>query len=626
MAVEPASLSQAQSVRRLSRREPYPGRRRRIRQRDKFLGEVDLDLPTACRGVSVCPARLTFSGLAMDPTASLFSAQLLPPPLASIDPAERLGIDLSSLRTDEDFLQVLTSVLTAIPRGEITPAEGAQIAERVDARLRASRRLPRLMRRPAIQTSPGPSDTVISEHRNPCEKTMTDDAAWPLAQHVCRTGYADLPASAVESARRDILDTFGCMLGGSGSPGIDELFAVIARWGGREESRVLLRGTRLPAAQAALLNASMGHALDFDDTLDTGGSIHPGVSVLGSVLAVCDSLGGVSGRDLLLVVALGLDVSCRIALASTLDRGWHRTAAIGVFGATAAADKLIVLTPEQMLAAFGIAYSHAAGNRQCILDGALTKRMQAGQAASAGVFSALLAQTGFTGARNIFNGRFGLLELYQPNGYDASVLLRDLGTGFRGEALSYKPYPCGRPLHAAIDAALAARARLNIERPDDIEAVTIEADPAGHTEQFGRGPAKRRPTQVVEAQFAQPFLVATALVHGKVGIAEVDGLGDASVLALSDRFAGVARDQRPRGSLSITVQRTDGRSVTVEASDPIGSPAKPLTNAQLETKFRDCARNAVQPLSDESVDGVLAAIGRFETLPDAQELMTAFAG
>jgi 2-methylcitrate dehydratase PrpD len=237
-----------------------------------------------------------------------------------------------------------------------------------------------------------------------------------------------------------------------------------------------------------------------------------------------------------------------------------------------------------------------------------------------------LAQTGFTGAQNIFNGRFGFFELYQPNGYDASVLLRDLGTAFRGEALSYKPYPCGRPLHAAIDAALAARAGLRIERPDDIEGVTIEADPAGHSDQFCRGPAKRRPTQVVEAQFAQPFLVATALVHGKVWIAEVDGLGDAAVLSLSDRIAGVARDRRARGSLSITVQRTDGRSVTVEAGDPIGSPQKPLTNDQLETKFRDCARNAVQPLSDASLDGLLAAIGRLETLPDARELMTAFAG
>src|SRR5947208_7709179 len=99
---------------------------------------------------------------------------------------------------------------------------------------------------------------------------MTDDAAWPLAQHVCRTGYTDLPANAVESARRDILDTFGCMLGGSGSPGIDELFAVTSRWGGLPESRVLLRGTCLPAPQAALLNASRGHALGCADNTETG--------------------------------------------------------------------------------------------------------------------------------------------------------------------------------------------------------------------------------------------------------------------------------------------------------------------------------------------------------------------
>ena len=453
---------------------------------------------------------------------------------------------------------------------------------------------------------------------------MTDDAAWPLAQHVCRTRYADLPASAIEAACRDILDTFGCMLGGSGSPGINELCMVIGRWGGLEESRVLLRRMRLPAPQAALLNASMGHALDFDDTLDTGGSIHPGVSVLASVLAAADSLGGVSGRDVLLAVALGLDVSCRIALASTLDRGWHRTAAIGVFGATAAAGKLMGLTAEQMLHAFGIAYSHAAGNRQCILDGALTKRMQAGQAASAGVFSAVLAQTGFTGAHNIFNGRFGFLELYQPNGYDASLLLRDLGAVFCGEALSYKPYPCGRPLHAAIDAALEARTALGIAGADDIESVTIEADPAGHTDQFGRGPAKRRPTQVVEAQFAQPFLVATALVHGKIRIAEVDGLGDTPVLALSDRIMGIARDSRPTGSLSITVRRTDGRSVTVEATDPSGSPQKPLSDAQFEAKFRDCARNALRPLSDESVDAVLSRVRQLDRVADVRELLAPF--
>jgi 2-methylcitrate dehydratase PrpD len=455
---------------------------------------------------------------------------------------------------------------------------------------------------------------------------MTDDPARLLAEHVCRTSYTDLPASVVRSARRDILDTFGCMLGGSGSPGIDELFTVANHWGGRQESRVLLRGTRLPAPQAALLNASMGHALDFDDTLDTGGSIHPGVSVLAAVFAAADRLEGASGRDVLLAVALGLDVSCRIALASTLDRGWHRTAAMGVFGATAAAGKLIGLTPEQMLHAFGIAYSHASGNRQCILDGALTKRLQAGQAASAGVFSAVLAQTGFTGARNIFNGRFGFLELYQPHGYDASLLSRDLGAVFCGEALSYKPYPCGRPLHAAIDAALTVRELLGITAAEEIASVTIEADPAGYADQFGGGPAKRRPTQVVEAQFAQPFLVATALVHGKVGIAEVAGLGDAFVLALSDRIAGVARQDRPKRSLSISIRRTDGRSATVEATDPVGSPEKPLSDVQFEAKFRDCAQHAVRPLPDASVEAALAAISRLEALVDARELVGYFPG
>jgi 2-methylcitrate dehydratase PrpD len=216
--------------------------------------------------------------------------------------------------------------------------------------------------------------------------------------------------------------------------------------------------------------------------------------------------------------------------------------------------------------------------------------------------------------------------LYQPNGADPSVLLRDLGTAFRGEALSYKPYPCGRPLHAAIDAALAARAQLQITRADDIAAVTIEADPAGHADQFEHGPAKHRPTQVVEAQFAEPFLVATALVHGRVGIAEVDGLGDPAVLALSDRIEGVACEGRKKGSLSITVSRTDGRAITIEATDPIGSPQKPLTDAQFEAKFRDCARNAVQPLSDASIDTALAGIARLEALTDARELMAAFAG
>jgi 2-methylcitrate dehydratase PrpD len=453
---------------------------------------------------------------------------------------------------------------------------------------------------------------------------MTPDPAFTLAEHVARARRADLPASAVEATLRDIVDTFGCMLGGSGAPGIDALFALADEWGGRGEARVLLRGRSLPAPQAALLNAAMGHALDFDDTHDKAGSIHPGVSVLAAGLAIAERLGGVSGSELILAATLGLDVSCRIALACTLDRGWHRTAAIGVFGSAACAGKLLGLDAERMRHALGIAYSHAAGNRQCILDGALTKRLQAGQAARDGVFSAILAQRGFTGAHNVFCGRFGFLELYQPNGADASLLLQELGSAWRGEGLSFKPYPCGRPLHAAIDAALAARAALGVTDAANIEAVTIEADAATHADQFASGPHKRRPTQVVEAQFAQPFLVATALVHGRVGIGDVAGLGDAAVLALSDRIHGIDRPDRAKGWLRVTVRRADGRTEAVEASDPIGSPEKPLSAAQRSAKFRDNAANAVRPVPGEVVEQALRTLEALDTLPDARAVLEPF--
>src|SRR5215472_6308607 len=324
---------------------------------------------------------------------------------------------------------------------------------------------------------------------------MIKDPAWALAEHVCDCRFADLPAATRAATRNDILDTFGCLLGGSGAPGIAELARVVGGWGGAPQSQVMLWQQRLPAPQAAMLNASMAHALDFDDTLDHGGSIHPGASVLAASLATADLLGGVSGERLLLAIALGLDVSCRVALASTLDRGWHRTAAMGVFGAAAASGKLLGLTVEQMVNALGIAFSQAAGNRQCIVDGALTKRLQAGQAASSGVLAAMLAADGFTGAHNIFLGRFGFFELYQPNGHDSGKLLDGLGKEFCGDQLSFKPYACGRPQHAILDAALAARAQLG--QGSDIAYVSVSAPAATVADNFAGAPHKRRPTQIV---------------------------------------------------------------------------------------------------------------------------------
>jgi 2-methylcitrate dehydratase PrpD len=453
---------------------------------------------------------------------------------------------------------------------------------------------------------------------------MTQDPAHHLAAHVHRTGFADLPSATIAATKRDIIDTFGCMLGGSGAPGIATLLKLAARWGGREESGVLLHDLRLPAPEAALLNAAMGHALDFDDTLDHGGSIHPGVSVLAASLAAAEMRGGVSGRDLLLAVALGLDVSCRIAIAATVDRGWHRTAAIGVFGATAAVGKLIGLDAAQMEQALGIALSFSSGSRQCIVDGALTKRLQAGQAARDGIISAMLAGENFTGARGTLAGRFGFFELYQPGGHDLAPLTDALGTAFRGDEVSFKPYPCGRPLHAALDAALAIREELGIATTDDIADITVSLDAAIHRDQFESGPHRARPTQIVEAQFSLPFLASIALLRGRVGIAEVADVDNAEILALAAGVRGEpAAEPRPRDWARLTVRRSDGRIATRETTTPLGAPEHPLSAAQSAAKFHDCAANAVRPLDGVAVDRLLASLARLEELPRAADLLHA---
>src|SRR4030095_9851466 len=143
---------------------------------------------------------------------------------------------------------------------------------------------------------------------------MPADPAFTLAEHVCQTTFAALPTTAVRASKRDILDTLGAALGGSVAPGVAELARVVKHWGGREESSLWLLGGRVPAPQAALVNATMGHALDFDDTFDRAGNIHPGIATLAASLAVAEWCGSTSGRDVVLAVTLGLDVACRGAI------------------------------------------------------------------------------------------------------------------------------------------------------------------------------------------------------------------------------------------------------------------------------------------------------------------------
>ncbi|PKB70815.1 MAG: hypothetical protein BZY87_09875 [SAR202 cluster bacterium Io17-Chloro-G6] len=428
------------------------------------------------------------------------------------------------------------------------------------------------------------------------------DPALTLAAHVCGTGFEDVPAESLTATRRDVLDTFGCILGGSGAPGIKELAGVTQRWGGLDEASLAVLGGKMPAHHAALVNSAMGHALDFDDTFDKGGHVHPGTSVLVACLAVGESLGGVSGDQLMLAVTLGLDVSCRLGLAAYDDRGWHRTASFGIFGATAAAGKLLGLTQEQMVHAFGIAYSQAAGNRQCIVDGALTKRFQAGQAA------------------NVFAGTYGFFPMYQPGGYDLSAIDEGLGVEFLGDRISLKPYPCGRPTHSYIDAAAKLHRELDLDQ-NAIESVVVRTDPETYNSRYNVSSGVVRPQHQVEAQFSLPYLIGCALALGRVSIDEMNSFDGPSALAAAALVKAECKADAPKGWVEIHVSCAGGKSASVQLEPPSGSPDNPITTEHLKVKFRDCAARALNPALAASVERMISLVLEPGAMADSRELI-----
>jgi 2-methylcitrate dehydratase PrpD len=244
------------------------------------------------------------------------------------------------------------------------------------------------------------------------------------------------------------------------------------------------------------------------------------------------------------------------------------------------------------------------------------------------VLSALLARDSFTGAHEVFAGRFGFFPMYQPDGYNLDAISDELGKTFRGVELSFKPYPSGRPNHAILDATLALYRQLDLATADagaGITEVVIMTNAQTYKDQLSPEAGKRRPSQVVEAQFSIPFLVAAALVYGRIGIGEVAGVDDPQVLALAERIQGLVREDAPASWAQVTVRRTDGRTASRETTHPSGSPAKPMSDAQLQAKFRDCAAHAVKLIPDEVVEQAIRFVQQMEEAPEATELVRLFA-
>ena len=443
------------------------------------------------------------------------------------------------------------------------------------------------------------------------------DPVYAVADALSAIRFETLPVSTVRSARRLVLDSVAVALAGYGCRDVQVLAGLATGWGGRPESTILGSAQRVPAPVAALVNGTMIQALDFDDTHDPSGA-HTASTVLAAALAVAETR-HCSGRDLIAAVTAGVELAGRIGLACTDKIGWTSTAVYGAFGAAAAAAHVLALSAEQMRHALGIVISQAAGTTQTAVDSPLSKHMQSGFAAKAGVLSALLAEQGVTGVDNVFEGKFGFFPLYKGTRYELGPLLTGWGRHYEVDALSLKPYPSCRATHAAIEATLAITGGQSFGAAD-VSHVRV-AVPSVAYNLTGK-PFVEGSNPMISAQFSLQYTVATALHHGSVALPHftLDAIRDPVVRRLMERITVEVEDGQEFVPARVEVHTISGRSLDRTVSALKGGPDRPLTDDELFAKIEDCLTFAPPGTTVLDAKALQRRVEDLDTLTDVADL------
>ena len=440
-----------------------------------------------------------------------------------------------------------------------------------------------------------------------------------LAEFAAGLDIDDVPAAVVEHAKRCVLDFVGIALRARcDTDSAAAISAAVLGLAGEGPSTAIGHARRLPAQYAALVNGAYAHSLDFDDT-HARASLHPGAPVIAACLALGEEAAAPGARFLAAIVA-GYEVTCRVSMAAGprahYDRGFHPTATAGVFGATAAGANLLRMSAEQLRHAFGINGSQAAGSMQVLENGAWNKRLHPGLAAHNAVVGLALARAGFVGSAEPLEGRYGFLKAYS-DGADPSRLVEGLGETYELLGTAFKPYPCCRFNHAAIDLALALRS----ERPwmpDGIESVTVGLPAKGLDLVAAPEPQKRRPRNTVDAQFSVHFALAAALLWGRFGMHEYGLIRRPDALALMDRIRA-ERDPEvealyPRRLAASLAVRGRGEVLRRVQPIPKGEPENPMTWSDLETKFRGLAQTVLAASAQDRIIETIKDLERVESV------------
>src|SRR5215470_4832946 len=295
-----------------------------------------------------------------------------------------------------------------------------------------------------------------------------------LCRHLAAARFSDLSPAAQRQARRGVLDWVGCALAGSRHKTIDTLLAVLQEAGGRPQATVFGRNLKLGWLDAPLANGQMGHVLDFDDTHMGGVVLHASSPILAALFSLAERK-PVSGADLMLAYAVGLEAGIRSGLAAPGHHkgGWHLTGTLGAIAAGVAAGKLIGLDGQRLTYAVGIAATQAGGMQQN--RGTSCKSFHAGKAAANGVLAALLAERGFDSTQEIVEGRKGFSRIYSDVA-QTDALTAGLGGPWIIETNGHKPYACGVVLHPLIDAMIALRNRDRIA-PEAVHEINLRVHP-----------------------------------------------------------------------------------------------------------------------------------------------------
>ena len=448
-----------------------------------------------------------------------------------------------------------------------------------------------------------------------------------LAAFATDVQFADVPANVIERAKLHILDCLGIGLASSGFDFAQRTINAVSGLAGPGDYPVIGTPIKLPLRDAVLVNGTLIHGLDFDDT-HSGGVIHASASALPTVMAL-GQRERVSGSDLLMAYLIGIETSSRIGMAAHGGfhrMGFHPTGLVGAFGATLAAARMAGLTAAQMEHAQGITLSTAAGSLEFLQDGAWTKRMHPGFAASNAILACTLARTGFVGPKKTYEGRYGLFASHLPAGQqpDLSICTQGLGSTWEMLNVALKPYAACHFNHAFADAALEIRKKHRFEL-NDIES--IKALIGDGPDQVVCEPAenKRKPQNSYDAQFSAHYTIATALVRGRYTLAELedDALNDPRTAALMQKTTHAVDPESayPRYySGEVIVKLKDGRELRHRESQNRGSDARPLTADEIIAKYRG---NAERVMSASRAQRLIDSVLSLERAEDLDALISA---